>query len=66
MYGFCKFEFPKKAAQQWDIRRIDPKQKDAEYTGNEDQMKDTDRCDLYRSSGEIYIVQRRISPERAG
>lgn len=60
VYGFCKFELPKKIATQRDVRFVDPKMKDQEYTGNEDQIKDTDRCDLYRFSGQVYIVQRRI------
>ena len=58
--GFCRIVLPKKIAEQIDIRMIDPKQRDAEYTGNEDQIKDTDRCDLYHFSGKVYIVQRRI------
>jgi hypothetical protein len=66
VYGFCRIKLPTKIATQWDIRRIDPKMKDQEYTGNEDQIKDTDRCDLYRFSGQVYIVQRRIPPEKVG
>lgn len=62
MYGQCRITLPAKMADKWDIRRID--RKDREYTGNEDQIKDTDRCDLYRFSGKVYIVQRRIPPER--
>lgn len=65
-HGFCKIKLPAKMADQWNIRRLDPKQKDQEYTGNEDQIKDTDRCDLYHFSGKVYIVQRRIPPEKAG
>lgn len=64
--GFCRFKFPEKIATQWDIRRVDPKMKDQEYTGNEDQIKDTDRCDLYRFSGQVYIVQRRIPSLQSG
>ena len=64
MHGFCKIELPKKIATKWDIRGVDPKMVDAEYTGNEDQIKDTDRCDLYRFSGQVYIVQRRIPAEK--
>jgi hypothetical protein len=64
VYGFCRIELPKKIATQWNIRAIDPKMKDAEYTGNEDQIKDTDRCDLQRPDGKVYIVQRRIPPEK--
>jgi hypothetical protein len=64
--GFCKIVLPKKMATQWDIRGVDPKQKDGEYTGNEDQIKDTDRCDLQRPDGKVYIVQRRIPSEKAG
>lgn len=59
-YGFCRIVMPAKVASQGDVRYIDPKRKDQEYTGNEDQIKDTDRCDLYRFSGHAYIVQRRI------
>ena len=57
-YGQCGFVMPKKIAVQWDIRRVDPAQKNAEYTGNEDRQKDTDRCDLHRPDGKRYIVQR--------
>lgn len=65
-WGFCKIVLPKKIARQVDIRMVDPKRRDAEYTGNEDQIKDTDRCDLYRHSGKVYIVQRRITSEKVG
>lgn len=65
-YGRCRIKLPTKVADQWAIRAIDPKQKDREYTGNEDQIKDTDRCDLQRPDGKVYIVQRRIPPERGG
>jgi hypothetical protein len=58
--GKCEIKLPKKIAMQWDIRGVDPKQKDLEYTGNEDQIKDTDRCDLQRPDGKTYIVQRRV------
>lgn len=61
-YGFCRFLFPAKIALQSDIRRLDPKMKDEEYTGNENQIKDTDRCDLQSPDGKTYIVQRRVSP----
>ena len=60
--GKCNIKLPKKLADQWDIRRIDPAQKNREYTGTEDQIKDTDRCDLQRPDGNVYIVQRRIGP----
>lgn len=60
VYGFCRFKLPQKMATQRDIRRLDPELKDQEYTGNEDQIKDTDRCDLQRPDGKVYIVQRRI------
>ena len=60
--GKCEIVLPKKLASQRDIRSIDPKQKDREYTGNEDQIKDTDRCDLYKSDGKQYIVQRIVGP----
>lgn len=62
VYGFCRISLPAKIVQQSTIRMIDPKMKDQEYTGNEDQIKDTDRCDLHRPDGKVYIVQRRISP----
>ncbi len=65
MYGECKLKFPTKVVEQRTIRTIDPKQRDLEYTGNEDRIKDTDRCDLQRPDGQVYIVQRRI-PERTG
>lgn len=59
-YGRCGIKLPKKVAEQWAIRSIDPKQKDREYTGNEDQIKDTDRCDFQRPDGKVYIVQRLV------
>lgn len=62
MSGFCRIKLPAKIPEQWAIRDIDPKQKDREYTGNEDQIKDTDRCDLQRPDGKTYIVQRRVTP----
>lgn len=64
VYGECRIKLPAKFPDQWAIRRIDPAEKDREYTGNEDQIKDTDRCDLHRPDGKIYIVQRRIPPLR--
>jgi hypothetical protein len=62
MHGFCRIKLPEKIPEQSAIRCIDPKQKDREYTGNEDQIKDTDRCDLQKPDGKVYIVQRRIGP----
>ncbi len=62
MYGECGFKFPAKVVDQWALRGIDPKQKDREYTGNEDRIKDTDRCDLQQPDLKVYIVQRRIAP----
>jgi len=62
LYGFCRFLFPAKIALQSDVRNIDPKHKNDEYTGNENQIRDSDRCDLWRSDGKTYIVQRRIKP----
>lgn len=59
-HGFCMFVVPQKVATRHDLRNADPKQQDREYTGNEDQIKDTSRCDLYHFSGKTYIVQRRI------
>ena len=64
MNGFCRIKLPAKIVEQFTVRNIDPKQRDREYTGNEDQIKDTDRCDLYRPDGKIYIVQRRVTPEK--
>jgi len=58
--GFCRIKLPAKIADQNAIRSIDPKMKDAEYTGNEDRINDTDRCDLQRPDGKVYIVQRRV------
>lgn len=69
MHGFCRIELPKKFFTQRDLRIFAVTNKiwkDQEYTGNEDQIKDTDRCDLYRYSGKVYIVQRRIPPEKVG
>ncbi len=40
---------------------LDPKLRDQEYTGNEERIKDTDRCDLYQWDGFEYIVQRRVT-----
>lgn len=59
-YGRCRFKFPEKMVEQSTIRTLDPKQRDREYTGNEDRIKDTDRCDLYQQDGKTYIVQRRV------
>lgn len=56
--GRCMIKLPKKMADQWDIRRIDSRCK--ELTGTEDQIKDSDRCDLHRPDGKKYIVQRRV------
>lgn len=61
MNGFCRFLFPAKIALKSDVREIDPKHKDDEYTGNENMIKDTDRCDLHKPSGKTYIVQRRVA-----
>lgn len=38
--------------------------KDEEYTHGPRYLKDTDRCDLQRPDGKVYIVQRRIPPEK--
>jgi len=62
IYGKCRIVLPSKVAMQYDVRAIDPKHKDDEYTGNEDQIQDTNRCDLWRSDGKTYIVQRKILP----
>ena len=57
-FGKCGIVLPKKTESQWDIRRIDPAQKNAGYTGNEDRQRDNESCDLYQSDGKRYIVQR--------
>ncbi len=52
--GICGFQFPKKM-----FILFAPK----EYRdGDEDRdrMNDTDRCDLQRPDGKVYIVQRRV------
>lgn len=61
-FGDCRIKLPRKFAEQWQIRKLTPKPKDYEYeyTGNEDQIKDTDRCDLHRPDGNVYIVQRLV------
>lgn len=66
MHGFCIFQLPSKIAERWSIRQLQDQllKIDRDFTGNEDQIKDTDRCDLYQFSGKVYIVQRRIPPER--
>jgi len=61
MYGECRIKLPARFVEQYQVRRLDPKLRDQEYTGNEDRIIDTDRCDLYRSDGFQYIVQRRVT-----
>ena len=60
MNGVCRFMLPAKIATQDNIRRIDPAMKNYEYQGTENWIKDSDRCDLYRPDGRVYIVQRRV------
>lgn len=60
-WGFCRIALPKKFFTQRDLRVFAETTKiwkDQEYTSNEDQIKDTDRCDLQRPDGKVYIVQR--------
>jgi len=65
MNGLCGIKLPKRFVEQWQVRKPDPKT--GEYSDeNPDRIKDTDRCDLYRFNGQVYIVQRRIPPEREG
>lgn len=61
-YGQCRIKLPKKMADQWDVRRLTDltSKTQREFIGNEDQIKDTDRCDLQRPDGKTYIVQRRV------
>lgn len=68
MNGVCGFKLPEKAVRQVQFRELSDivKKYDRDYTGTEEWIKDTDRCDLQRPSGKVYIVQRRISPERSG
>ncbi len=61
-YGQCRIALPKKMADQWDVRRLNDlaTKTQREFIRNEDQIKDTDRCDLQRPDGKVYIVQRRV------
>lgn len=63
-YGKCEIVLPKKFVEQFQYRDLDDRfrKNDREYTGNEDQIKDNDRCNLYQSDGKSYIVQRRVRP----
>jgi len=62
MNGTCGFVLPAKVVEQSAMRGItdEVRKKDRDYTGTEDWIKDTDRCDLQRSDGKVYIVQRRV------
>lgn len=58
MEGRCRFKLPKAQMERFALR---------EYRDNDEVlglMTDTDRCDLYRPDGKVYIVQRRIPPLR--
>lgn len=61
MYGECRIKLPAHFATQRQLRMLDPKLRDQEYTGNEERIKDTDRCDLYQWDGFEYIVQLRVT-----
>jgi hypothetical protein len=63
MNGWCTFKFPGRVVEQWQMRGLD---KNREGGDDPDRIKDTDRCDLYKFSGKVYIVQRRIPPEKIG
>jgi len=65
VYGFCKIELPKKIATQRIFAASIPDERPGIHR-QRDQIKDTDRCELYRFSGHIYIVQRRIPPASIG
>lgn len=58
MQGQCGFKLPP------TMERYAPfvYPKDEEYTVGPRPKNDTDRCDCYRSSGQVYIVQRKIVP----
>lgn len=56
--GICRFKLPPRQMEGYVLREY----RDGDE--NRDKMQDIDRCDLYRFSGEVYIVQRRIPSER--
>lgn len=60
VYGDCRIKLPPTVAKQSDVRAIDPKRRNDEYTGNEDRIKDTERCDFYKHDQKVYIVQRKV------
>jgi hypothetical protein len=60
MEGFCQIRLPPTQMSRLQIREY----RDGDE--NRDRIKDTDRCDLHRFSGQVYIVQRRIPPLREG
>lgn len=58
--GTCGFRFPPKFDFWFAKVTVN------DFQGTELDIADTDRCDLYRFSGKVYIVQRRIPPLREG
>ena len=60
--GHCRFKLPPFEEKYRVLTYVE--------TGESDRaanwIKDTHACDLYRPDGKVYIVQRRIPPERAG
>jgi len=56
-WGQCGFRLPPQVASRNQFRSLD---RNYEYTGNEDQIEDISRCDLYCNDGKSYIVQRRV------
>lgn len=63
MQGWCQIVMP--PPKEFFAPKVRVKDSDYE-TQAANYLKDTDRCDLYRFSGQVYIVQRRIPPEKAG
>ncbi len=56
--GRCAIKLPPRIATKYELGQL------WENSDQFDRMKDTDRCDLQRPDGKVYIVQRRIPPER--
>lgn len=54
--GRCKFKMPPGVATRHDIA----KDGEVENSYQFDRVEDTDRCDLQRPGGKVYIVQRRV------
>lgn len=54
--GRCKFKMPPGVATKYDI----PQDREAENSYQYDRTLDTERCDLQRPDGRVYIVQRRV------